>query len=206
MAVASYVDDIIESSESVFRTILSTIVGRSEENAKIESIRQHSTVDKVLFDAIELILTDLNREENWLSRLLYKYLNIELKKNKKHMQLIILGGQLKTQYHTVVKERQRVDFYLKTLENSIVNLRELSSAIHNRRPVLRTRAKRNRSLALIKKIQSRVDTLLQYQEPLQQKLKRLGETEHQYRDLYHRIPRYYELQEETYLNLLAYSA
>lgn len=122
------------------------------------------------------------------------------------MQLIILGSQLKTQYHTVVKERQRVDFYLKTLENSIVNLRELSSAIHNRRPVLRTRAKRNRSLALIKKIQSRVDTLLQYQEPLQQKLKRLAETEHQYRDLYHRIPRYYELQEETYLNLLAYSA
>lgn len=46
--------------------------------------------------------------------------------------------------------------------------------IESSESVFRTRAKRNRSLALIKKIQSRVDTLLQYQEPLQQKLKRLG--------------------------------
>jgi len=101
MAIESYVKNILNSPEATFRKIVSKIVQESDKSAKIELVRQHMEVDEVLFLAIKSILNDLKIEESLFSQLLYKYLNIELVKNKKREQLIILGTQLKTQYSRV---------------------------------------------------------------------------------------------------------
>nr|MCH9741440.1 hypothetical protein [Campylobacterota bacterium] len=162
MAVESYVDDILESSEAVFRRIMSTIIAKSDQNAKIELVRQYTIVDTVLFEAIKSILNDLKVEEGMISRFLYKYFNIEIFKNKKREQLIILGSQLKIQYSNLQEEKQRVMIHIESIMLSISNLERLKIAFENRRELLSQHSQLNKSNALIKKINAKIEELSGY--------------------------------------------
>jgi len=204
MAIESYVDDILQSPESTFRKIISKIILRSDKDAKIELVRQHTEIDEILFEAIKSILNDLKLEEGVISRFLYKYFNIEILKNKKREQLILLGSQLKTQYNKVIHERKRVDIHINNLLASLANLRRLKEAFNTKITVLELHRERNKSKSYIRKISRKIEELNQYKNGLEKKQHTLLDIEKQYRHLYHQIPRYYALQEEHYLTLLAY--
>jgi hypothetical protein len=204
MAIESYVDDILQSPESTFRKIISRVIIRRDKDAKIELVRQYTEVDETLFEAIKSILNDLKIEEGRISRFLYRYFKIEIFKNKKREQLILLGSQLKTQYSKLKKEKRRVDMHIDNLLDSLENLRRLKEAFVNKIDTLKLRQERNKSHAYIRKISHRIEELNRYKSALEQKQEKLFETEKLYRNLYYQIPRYYELREEHYLNLLAY--
>jgi hypothetical protein len=203
MALESYVEDILKSPESIFRKILSKIIQQSDRDAKIELVRQHTEVDKILFLAINSILDDLKREEGIVSRLLYRYFNMELIKNKKREQLIILGIQLKTQYCKIIKEKKRVDIHILNLSLSLTNLKLLKDALVQNRESLLINQKINKSNAFIKKLELKIDKLDKYKNSLKQKYTKLNEIEKLYANLYKKIPRYHELQEENFVNLIA---
>jgi predicted RNase H-like nuclease (RuvC/YqgF family) len=203
MAIESYVENILKSPELTFRKIVSKIVQKSDKSAKIELIRQHIEVDEILFAAIKSILNDLRLEEGMVSQFLYRYFNIELVKNKKREQLIILGTELKTQYSRLKREQNSVDIHILNLTLSLDNLKRLKDAFDNKRDSLQRDKEINKSDAFIKKLNSTIDELSKYRDALKQKSLKLSETERLYLNLYRQIPRYYELQEESMITLLA---
>ncbi|SFV56700.1 hypothetical protein MNB_SV-12-1753 [hydrothermal vent metagenome] len=179
------------------------IIQKSDRDAKIELVRQYTEVDEILFEAIKAILKDLKVEEGVISQFLYRYFNIEIVKNKKREQLIILGTQLKTQYTRLRKEQNRVNIHILNLSLSLDNLKRLKEAFHNKRELILTDKEFNKSNAFIKKLNSKIDELSEYKNSLKQKYIKLNETEKVYKNLYKQIPRYYELQEDNFMNLLA---
>ena len=189
MAIESYVEYIINSPEVTFQKIVSKIVQKSDKGAKIELIRQYIEVDEVLFSAIKSILDDLKLEEGVISQFLYRYLNIELVKNKKRKQLIILGAQLKTQYFRLTREQIRVDTHISNLTLSLDNLKRLKDAFDNKRDSLEIDKDINKSDVFIKKLHNTIDELLEYRDALRQKSLKLGDTERLYLNLYRQIPR-----------------
>jgi predicted RNase H-like nuclease (RuvC/YqgF family) len=202
MTIESYIEDILKSPELTFRKIVSKIIQKSDESAKIELVRQHIEVDEVLFAAIKSILNDLRLEEGIVSQFLYKYLNIEFVKNKKREQLIILGTELKRQYSRLKREQNRVDTYILNLTLSLDNLKRLKDAFDNKRNSLQIDREINKSDAFVKKLNSTIDELTKYRDALRQKFLKLSETKRLYINLYKQIPRYYELQEESVVSAI----
>jgi predicted RNase H-like nuclease (RuvC/YqgF family) len=148
-------------------------------------------------------LNDLRLEEGMVSQFLYKYFNIELVKNKKREQLIILGTELKRQYSRLKREQNRVDIHILNLTLSLDNLKRLKDAFDNKRDSLQRDREINKSDAFIERLNSTIDELSKYRDALRQKFLKLSETERLYLNLYRQIPRYYELQEESVVTLLA---
>jgi len=202
MAIESYVEEILNGPETTFRQIMSKIIQKSDKSAQIELIRQYIEVDEILFSAIKSILNDLKLEEGIFSQFVYKYFNIELVKNKKRKQLIILGTQLKTQYCRLTKEQNRVDTLISNLTLSLNNLKRLKDAFENKKGFLKRDKEINKSDAFIRKLLNIIDELSEYRNSLRQKSLKLSDTERLYLNLYKQIPRYYELQEESIVTML----
>ena len=201
MSIESYVENILNSPDAIFQKIVSKIIQKSDKRAKIELIRQYIEVDEILFSAIKSILNDLKLEENRISKLLYRYLNIELVKNKKREQLIILGREFKSQYSRLKKEQNRVDTHILNIIQGLDNLKLLKESLDKRRDTLYTDREINKIDAFIKKLSVKIVELSEYQDTLIQKSINLSDTERLYLNLYREIPRYYELQEESRANL-----
>jgi len=204
MIKESYIEDILKNSESTFRKIVLEIVAKSDKNAKIELVRQYTEVDTILLDAIKSILEDLKIEESIISRFLYKYFNIKIFKNKKREQLIILGSQLKTQYNNINKEIKRVNKHIENISFSIYNLKLLHSAIYQKSLFIKDKKILNKSKAFINTLNNKIEELKEYEKALKQKYNILNDNFKLYDFIYKQIPRYYELQEENYLNILTY--
>jgi len=202
MAIESYVEDILDSSESTFRKIISTIVAKSDKSAKIEIVRQHTQVDTILFEAIKSILNDLRKEEGVISRLLYKFLGIEIFKNKKREQLIILGSELKTKKGKIKREKNRVSIHISNILSSLENLELLKDSFYNKSRYFQSKKDINRGESIIKRISNKIDELNTYRYSLEQKQTNICDTEKIYNSLYLQIPRYYELKEEIYIKQL----
>ena len=197
MAVEFYVEDILGSPESTFRRILSTIIAKSDKQAEIELVRQYREVDTVLFEAIRSILFDLKVEEGLISRFFYRFFKVEIFTNKKREQLIILGGQLKTQYGTITEQKKRVHVHMENLLASLRNLKELEGAFDKRVDSLKSQREINKSNALMGRINCKIQELTQYEDSLEHKYTILSDIEEIYNGLYQQIPNYYQLQEEN---------
>ncbi len=202
MGISFYVKEILNGSETTFRRVLSTIIGKSIKNVKIELVRQYTTVDKVLFEAIKSILDDLNIVESFFSKILYRYFNINLFKNRRREQLVILGSELKTKYSKLKFEIDRVDNHIKNMTNIIENLTKLRDGFLNKNRFLVSIYDINRSNLFIKKINIKIDELNSYISKLEQKHSILKDIEKIYSFLYKEIPRHCNLEEENYLKLL----
>jgi len=204
MAVESYIEDILYSSEATFRKILSEVIARNDQKAEIELVRQYTQEDETLFAAIRSILDDLKVEEGVVSRFLYRYFNIDLFKNKKREQLILLGSQLKTQYTRLKAEKRRVNVHIDNILMSLENLRQLKDAFNHQMDALEHQRERNRSESFIRRLNKKIEELNRYKEALEEKQRTLASTEETYGHIYHQIPRYYDLKEDPYLNLIGY--
>jgi len=201
MAIDTYVEQILNSPVYLFDEMIDKLIGKGIHNADIELKRHTSDVDRVLFEAIKLILKELKREEGWLSRFLYRRFKIELRKNKRREQLIFLGGQLKSQHSKVKSELSRVHRQVEHLDVTVVDLKRLEDGFYGRNIYVENEKRLNKSKFFIKEIESTIKKLQTYQLSLESKENRLLDIERLYTNLMVKIPRYYELREESFLAL-----
>ncbi len=93
MSIRVNIEAILKSRDEVFKSILLKITSKVIQNAKSELKTECCSVDQLLFDAIILILKNLESEESYISRLLYRLFGFEFKENVQRRQLIILGSE-----------------------------------------------------------------------------------------------------------------
>ena len=202
MALDTYVDQILDSPVYVFDDIIEKLIGKNIYNAKIELKRYPSDVDDILFEAIKSILKDLKNEEGWISRFIYNKFGIELRKNKRREQLILLGIQLKTQHSKVKSELFRIYRNVERVRLSIIDLKRLEEGFHSKNIYFQNEKTLNKSRFFMKEIEEFIRDLKKYQISLESKHSNLLDIEKIYRSLFLKIPRYRELQEELNITLL----
>ena len=202
MAIEQYVKQILDSPAYLFDEIIGKIIGKNVDNAKIELIRYTTNVDNVLFDAIKSILVDLEEEENVISRFLYSVFGLEFRRNKRREQLILLGGQLKTQHNKVKSELFRVYRQSERLSLSIIDLKRLRDSFYSKSLSFESAQMLNKSNFYINEIEAQLNVLDEYKLSLELKHNNIKDVELLYASLFRKIPRYHEIQEERYLKML----
>ena len=202
MAIDEYVNQILDSPAYVFDEIVSKLVGKNIENAKIELVRQTTDVDNVLFEAIKSIVEDLRAEEGLFSRFFYNVFGVELIKNKRREQLIVLGSQLKTKHSKVKSELFRIYRQTERLSLSITDLKRLEESFRGKNIYFQSEQTLNKSKFFITEIEEKIIMLKNYQSSLESKYNSVNDIEKVYDSLFKKIPRYQELEEESYLHLL----
>ena len=202
MAIDGYVKQILDSPAYVFDDILGKLIGKNIQNAKIELLRHSTDVDDVLFEAIKSILEDLRAEEGVVSRFFYNVFGVELRKNKRREQLIVLGSQLKTQHSKVKSELFRVYRQTERLSLSISDLKRLESSFRGKNIYFQSEQTLNKTKFFLSEIEAQITVLQEYQCSLELKHNRVMDIEKVYNNLCKKIPRYHELQEERNVQLL----
>ena len=203
MAINGYVNQILDSPMYVFDDIIETLIGKNIQHAKIELVRHTTDVDNVLFEAIKSILRDLRAEEGVVSRFFYNVFGIELIKNKRREQLVLLGTQLKTQHSKVKSELFRIYRQTERLSLSILDLKRLEESFRGKNIYFQNEKALNKTNFCILEIEAKITSLKEYQISLESKHNSVSDIEKIYAMLCKKIPRYHELQEESYQNLLA---
>jgi len=202
MALDKYVDQILDSPAYVFDDIIEKLIGNNIYNAQIELKRHPSDVDDVLFEAIKSILKDLKTEEGWLSRFVYNKFGMELRRNKRREQLLLLGVELKTQHTKVKSELFRIYRNSERLGLSIIDLKRLEEGFRGKNIYFQNEKTLNKSKFFMKEIEESICILKKYQISLDSKYSNLLDIEKLYNALFLKIPRYKELQEECEIALL----
>jgi len=205
VAIDGYVKQILNSPVFIFDEIMTKLLANNMQSAKIELSRQSMELDYTLFQAIKSILSDLKNEEGILSRFLYKTFGFELHKNKRREQLICLGIQLKTQYIKIEREIFRINRQIDRFSLSIADLKRLKKGFATKNIYLQDAQTLNKSKFYMNELEIHLHELKEMQLLLQNKYKRLLDKKRNYLRLLKKIPRYYELQEESYELLLGKS-
>ena len=195
------IENILQSPENIFKEILQKLTDKNIDDAKKELKFKYSNIDTILFDAINLILSDLKNEEGYISRLLYRLFKIEITRNVRREQLIILGSQLKAQHKVIKKDIYRVKLYMYNLLSTIKNLQRLESAFEEKNMFIFEQGMLDKSNYYLGRIVAKIKELDNYQNSLEDNLNKLESKEKSYKTLLKKIPRYYELNEEVYLQL-----
>jgi len=202
MAIDSYVNQILESPIFVFEDIVDKVIGEHLKNSELEMLRHPTDVDNVLFEAIKSILVDLDKEEGFISRFFYRIFGVEVRKNKRRTQLILLGGQLKTQHSKVKSELVRIYQQVEQLSIIIIDLKRLEKSFHEKNIYFQNTKTLNKKSFFLTEIKNKVVLLEASQNALESKHNSVTDIEKVYSLLFTKIPRYYELKEENPLDLL----
>ncbi len=195
------IENILNSPEHLFKEILIKLTQQNIENAKKELSIKNREIDTVLFDAIKLVLSDLRNEESYISRLLYRLFKIEFTRNIRREQLIILGSQLKSQDIELKKDIYRIKLYIHNISLTLKNLKRLDKAFREKNTSIFEQDMLNKSRYYLDRINHKYRELDKYKDRLEDKLNIVEAVEKKYRTLLKRIPRYYELNEQIYLQL-----
>jgi len=184
-----------------FYEIIKTLTQKNISDCQKELNRKNCEIDTVLYDAITLVLSDLNNEVGYINRLLYRFFKFEIKKNVRREQLIILGSQLKYQHSIFKKDIYRVKVLIESMNSALKNLRRLQNAFQDKNMFIINQDMLKKSQFYINQINIKILELEEYQNSLRDKLSLLQTNERMIIKLFRKIPRYYELVEETYLQL-----
>ncbi len=201
MSLRINIEKILQSPENIFKEILTKLTNKTISDAKKELNSKYKELDTILFDAINLVLTDLKNEESYISRLLYRMFKIEIKRNIRREQLIILGSQLKSQHRDIKKDIYRVKLFLYNISSTIKNLKRLEEAFKDKNKSIFELNMLDKSNYYLGRITAKIKELERLQDPLEDSLNILEAKEKKYNSLFKKIPRYYELNEEVYLQL-----
>lgn len=201
MSIRINIENILKSPEETFQDIIKRVIDRSIADATREIELKKGELDTILFDAINLVLSDLNNEEGYISRLLYQIFKFEIKKNVRREQLIILGSQLKAQQIDLKKDSHRVEIYIDNILSTLKNLKRLQKAFEDKNMFLFDQEILKKSQSYITRIGSKIRELEQYHSLLRNRREQLQSNDKEYHALFKRIPRYHELREETYLRI-----
>ncbi len=201
MSLRINIEKILQSPKNIFKEILTKLTGKNISDAKKELNIQYKGIDIILFDAINLVLSDLKNEEGYISRLLYRMFKIEIKRNIRREQLIILGSQLKVQHRNIKKDIYRVKLYIYNISSTIKNLQRLEKAFKDKNKFIFEQNMLDKSNYYLGCIIAKIKELEYLQDSLEDSLNILDAKEKKYNRLFKKIPRYYELNEEVYLQL-----
>ncbi len=201
MSMRINIENILKSNKSVFEEILNKLQAETVSNAK-EELHHIHTFDQILFDAIDLTLKLLQQEENFISRLLYRSFGLGKNRNKRREQLIILGSELKFQF-SKEKEHQKNIYQLKeNLNSSLKNLKRLRKALKDKITFIASTLLQDRCYSYMQEIDKKIKEILKLQKELNHTGLNLEKDLKVYERQLKKIPRYHELQEERYLELL----
>lgn len=203
MSMRINIENILKSHKDVFYEILNKLTHNNIDLAKTELERTNCELDEQLFEAIELTLDKLRDEEGFLSRFLYSSFGIGRHKNKRRDQLLILGGQLKSQYNETQRTLTRIKHYEENLDSSRKNLYKLRQGFQNKIAFLPSILLQERSQKYMEQIDFHIKRIHEYETALEERRQRLKANTYEYKSLFKRIPRYHELREENYLELVA---
>ncbi len=201
MSIRINIENILNSPEHLFKEILIKLTQKNIDDAKKELSIKNREIDTILFDAIKLVLSDLKNEESYISRLLYRLFKIEFTRNIRREQLIILGSQLKSQNIELQKDIYRIKLYIYNITLTLKNLQRLDKAFNEKNSSIFEQEMLNKSRYYLDRIHYKYRELDKYKDRLEDKLNIVEALERKYRTLLRKIPRYYELNEEIYLQL-----
>jgi hypothetical protein len=201
MSIRINIENILKSPNNIFFEIIKTLTKKNIFDCKKELEQKKNEIDTVLYDAINLVLSDLNNEVGYINRLLYRLFKFEIKKNIRREQLIILGSQLKSQHTILKKDIYRVKLLAESLYSTLKNLKRLQNAFQDKNRFIINQNMIKKSELYINKIEIKVLELEEYHDMLRDKLRVLQTNEKIISKLFKKIPRYYELREEIYLQL-----
>jgi chaperonin cofactor prefoldin len=201
MSIRINIENILKSKDAVFLEIIKRLTEKSINDCKIVLERNNHGIDTVLFDAITLVLSDLNSEVGYINKLLYGIFEFEIKKNIRREQLIILGGQLKAQHSILKKDIYVIELQIETINSTIKNLRRLQIAFQDKNMFVIDDNILKKSQLYIEKIDIKIWKLKESKESLKNKSKLLKKNERTINTLFKKIPRYHKLREENCLYL-----
>jgi len=193
MSIRVNIENILKSPDETFENILSQITSDTLNRVKTELKIKIPTKDTILFDAITLILKNLESEESYISRLLYRLFGIELRENVRRKQLLILGGELKSQYSNIEKRLYATDVNLDNIASTIAILQKLKRAFRDKILFLVDKRLIKRADSYIEKIDRKILKLKGYKERLLKRKNLLIALRGDYKRLLRKIPRYHEL-------------
>jgi hypothetical protein len=193
MSIRVNIENLLNSEDEIFKSILLEITSKTAQNAKSEIRSKCKEKDETLFDAISLILKDLKNEEGYISRLLYRLFRFEFRENIRRKQLLILGSELKSQYIQVEKDLYRIRVYKDNLLSTIKILQKFRKAFKDKFLFLVDNRLAQKAKYYIERIEAKIRELDSYSIRLRDKLVVCEKLEAEYRNLLKKIPRYYEL-------------
>lgn len=201
MSIRINIENILKSPNATFFEIIKVLTEKNISNCKKELNKKNCDIDTVLYDAITLVLSNLNNEVGYIDRLLYRLFNFEVKKNVRREQLIILGSQLKAEHSVLRKNIYIIESVIESLNTTLKNLTLLQRAFQNKNKFILNQDILKKSQLYINQIEIKILKLEEYQGYLRNRLNILRTNEKIIGKLLKKIPRYNELKEETYLQL-----
>ena len=201
MSVSINIGNILNSPSNTFYEIIDKLQKHNIYLSKKE-VALKNKFDSILIDAIILTLEALKEEEGFISRLIYSSFGIGKNKNKRREQLIILGSQLKSQLNDKEKSIKKSRYYRENLYSSEKNLTRLHKAFKEKIPFLNSYTLQNKAINYMREINRNIETISTCQDELDIRINYLNNTINEYRKVLRQIPRYYELREETYIQLI----
>jgi len=201
MSISINIGNILNSSTETFHEIIDKLQKKNIELTKKE-LTTKTELDSTLIDAIMLTVEALIKEEGFISRVLYNSFGIGKEKNKRREQLIILGSQLKSQISDVEKRLRATRHNQENLYSSEKNLSRLHKAFKDKIPFLNSYTLQNRAIKYMRDINRNIEIVKTYQDELEIRINHINNTINEYRKVLKQIPRYHELREDIYLQLV----
>jgi hypothetical protein len=193
MSIRVNIENILQSKDEIFKEILFKITSNVIKDVKSEIKRKPPTKDVVLFDAIVLILQNIKNEEGYVSRLLYRLFGFEFKENVRRKQLMVLGGELKSQHTNIQKSLFKVKVYLRNISSTILILKKLKKAFKDKILFLTDRKLVEKANFYMSRTEAKIKELNGYSRELDERVAILESLERDYKGLLRKIPRYHEL-------------
>ena len=201
MSLNINIDKILTNKNDVFYKIIEEIDAKSLNNAKKELEVQYN-LNVILIDAIEFSVAKLKSEENLLSQMLYSTFGIGKAKNKRRVELISFGSQLKNEITQLERDRTRINFHYDKIVSSLQNLTTLSEDFGKKMHCLIKKDMEKRCQKYLKKIYVKMDEHNDCKKKLSLKNIYLESCIFKYKELLKTIPRHHELKEERSRYLL----
>ncbi len=196
------IDRILNSNRDVFDEILSKLENSILINARKE-LSNNYDFNQELYEATAFTLRELDEEEGFISKFLYRSFGIGKDKNPRREQLIILGGQLKLEINNLKREKYKINFHIKNIIALLANLERLLNMFVEKKPFLRNSIIQKRVQEYLREIYVKIDEVEQCKKDLNVKIIYLESCHSKYNKLIQQIPRHQEIAEDRLLTNLS---
>ncbi len=192
------IDRILNSNKEVFDEILSKLENSIIINSKKE-LNNNYDFKQELYEATAFTIRELNEEEGFISKFLYRSFGMGREKNPRREQLIVLGGQLKLELNNIKREKYKINFHLKNIFMLLDNLEEFIDMFREKERFLKKSRIRKRRDEYLKEIYRKIDEVEECKKELNIKNIYLESCYSKYNKLLQQIPRYQEISEDRLL-------
>ena len=192
------IDKILNSNRDVFDEILSKLENTVLTNSKRE-LSNNYDFNQELYEATAFTLRELDEEEGFISKFLYRSFGVGKENNPRREQLIILGGQLKLEINNLKREKYKINFHLKNVFTLLANLERLADMFGQKKRFLRNSVIQKRVQEYLRVTYVKIDEVEQCKKELNVKIIYLESCHSKYDKLLQQIPRHQEIAEDRLL-------